>query len=97
MLENWLEAKAGLQPYQGGFLLHYLDKLAYPDISAAVPTVSGVLICVLNLALYARQMGIARKRYYPMAHAAMRFGETRPSPMVCMRGLNLSGEKSQKS
>jgi hypothetical protein len=32
--ENWLEARAGVQPYQGGFLLHYLDKLVYPDISA---------------------------------------------------------------
>ena len=27
LLENWLEAKAGVQPYQGGFLLHYMDKL----------------------------------------------------------------------
>jgi hypothetical protein len=33
-LENWFEGKAGVQPYQGGFLLHYLDKLVYPDISA---------------------------------------------------------------
>ena len=23
LLENWLEGKAGIQPYQGGFLLHY--------------------------------------------------------------------------
>src|SRR5262249_15099359 len=35
LVENWLEAKAGVQPYQGGFLLHYLDKLVYPDISPA--------------------------------------------------------------
>ena len=56
VLENWLEAKAGVQPYQGSFLLHYLDKLVYPDISATVLTVAGVLVCALNLALYARQM-----------------------------------------
>ena len=62
LLENWLEAKAGVQPYQGGFLLHYLDKLVYPDISATVLTISGVLICVLNLALYGGQMWIARVR-----------------------------------
>ena len=62
VLENWLEAKAGIQPYQGGFLLHYLDKLVYPDISASVLTVAGVLVCVLNLALYGRQMWIARHR-----------------------------------
>lgn len=62
VLENWLEAKAGVQPYQGGFLLHYLDKLVYPDISAIVLTFAGVLVCVFNLALYGRQMWIARTR-----------------------------------
>jgi hypothetical protein len=62
VLENWLEAKAGVQPYQGGFLLHYLDKLVYPDISVTVLTVAGVLVCVFNLALYGRQMWIARLR-----------------------------------
>ncbi len=59
-LENWFEAKAGVQPYQGGFLLHYLDKLVYPDISATVLTAAGVIICALNLALYGRQIWIAR-------------------------------------
>ena len=55
LLENWLEARAGIEPYQGGFLLHYLDKLVYPDISANVLTVAGVIVCVANLAFYARQ------------------------------------------
>jgi uncharacterized protein DUF2784 len=41
VLENRLEAKAGVQPYQGGFLLHYLDKFVYPDISATVLTIAG--------------------------------------------------------
>ena len=59
LLENRLEAKAGVQPYQGGFLLHYMDKLVYPDISATVLTVAGVLVCVLNLAIYGWQMWIA--------------------------------------
>jgi len=62
LLENWLEAKAGIQPYQGGFLLHYLDKLVYPDISATVLTTAGVLVCVFNLALYGRLMWRARTR-----------------------------------
>ncbi len=61
LLENWLEAR-GIEPYQGGFLLHYLDKLVYPDISATVLTVAGVLVCVLNLAIYGRQLWIARLR-----------------------------------
>jgi len=62
LLENWLEAKAGVQPYQGGFLLHYLDKVVYPDISASALTVAGVLVCVLNLAVYGRRMWIGRRR-----------------------------------
>jgi hypothetical protein len=62
LLENWFEAKAGVEPYQGGFLLHYLDKLVYPDISATLLTVAGLSICALNLALYGRQMRIARRR-----------------------------------
>ena len=32
LLENWLEGRAGVEPYQDGFLLHYLDRLVYPDI-----------------------------------------------------------------
>jgi len=61
LLENWLEGKAGVEPYQEGFLLHYLDKLVYPDISASVLTVAGVVICALNLAFYVRQMWSSQK------------------------------------
>jgi hypothetical protein len=56
LLENWLEARAGVEPYQGGFLLHYLDRVVYPNISPTVLTVAGVFVCALNLALYARQI-----------------------------------------
>lgn len=56
LLENWLETKAGIEPYQGGFLLHYLDRIVYPDISAMVLTVAGVIVCILNLALYGWQI-----------------------------------------
>ena len=55
LLENWLEEKAGVEPYQSGFLLHYLDKLVYPNISATALTVAGVIVCAFNLALYGRQ------------------------------------------
>jgi Protein of Unknown function (DUF2784) len=55
LLENWLVQKAGVEPYQGGFLLHYTDKLVYPDISATVLTVAGVLVCAFNLAIYSRR------------------------------------------
>lgn len=55
LLENWLETQAGITPYRGGFLLHYLDRLVYPDISATVLTAAGVLVCVANLTFYGLQ------------------------------------------
>jgi hypothetical protein len=59
LLENWLEGNAGVEPAQGGFLLHYLDKLVYPDISSTMLTIAAVIICALNLAFYGRQVWIA--------------------------------------
>ncbi len=62
LLENWLEGRAGVEPYQGGFLLHYLDKLVYPDISANLLAIAGVIVCVSNHVFYGRQMWIDRHR-----------------------------------
>ena len=62
VLETWLEAKAGIEPYQGGFLLHYLDKLVYPDISSATLTLAAVIVCGLNLAFYVRKIWMAQTR-----------------------------------
>lgn len=61
LLENWLEGRAGIAPYQGGFLLHYLDKLVYPDIPARVLTIAGVIICGLNFGFYGRKFRIAHR------------------------------------
>lgn len=62
LLENWLEARAGVEPYRGGFLLHYLDALVYPNVSPLILTVAGVIVCVLNLAVYARHLLVGRNR-----------------------------------
>jgi len=62
VLESWLERSAGVEPEQGAFLLYYLDKLVYPDISPTTLTTAGVLICILNLAFYGRQIWITRFR-----------------------------------
>ena len=59
LLENWLEGKARVEPDQSGFLLHYLDKLVYPDIPSTMLTIAAVIICALNLAFYGRQVWIA--------------------------------------
>ena len=60
-LENWVETQAGVQPYQGGFLLHYLDALVYPNVSGTLLTVVGVGVCILNLAVYVRRFWRSRK------------------------------------
>ncbi len=62
LLENWLEGKAGVEPEQSGFLLHYLDRLVYPNIPTAVLTIAAVIICALNLAFYASQIRVVRVR-----------------------------------
>jgi Protein of Unknown function (DUF2784) len=64
LLENWLEGRARIGPYQGGFLLHYLDKLVYPDISANVLTIAGVVVCLSNLAFYVRQLRVSRRAHH---------------------------------
>src|SRR5258708_6344188 len=63
LLEDWLERRAGIEPYQGGFLLHYLDKLVYPNISANVLTPLAVIVSLLNLAFFVRHVVIG-----PAAH-----------------------------
>ena len=63
-LEDWLERRAGIKLYQGGFLLHYLDKLVYPNISANVLTIVAVVVCLSNLAFYGRQMWISRYAHH---------------------------------
>jgi uncharacterized protein DUF2784 len=60
VLEKWLELKAGVEPYQAGFVLHYLDKVVYPDISPTLLTVVGVSICVFNLGLDGRALFVGR-------------------------------------
>ena len=44
-----LERQAGVQPYQGGFLLHFLDSVVYADISATLLASAGVVVCSVNL------------------------------------------------
>ena len=51
--ENWVETRAGVAPYQDGFLLHYLDALVYPSIPPLLLTSFGVAVCLVNLGIYA--------------------------------------------
>jgi len=50
--EQWLQARAGMQPYQESFLTHYLEALVYPNISQTLLTWCAVGVCLFILGLY---------------------------------------------
>lgn len=52
LAEQFFEARAGSSLYQGGFLLHYLDAIVYPNLPDWVVTCAGVAVCALNLGIY---------------------------------------------
>jgi len=52
MAEQFLQRRAGIVPYRGSFLLHVLDRIVYPDLSASFLTVCGVIVCIVNLTVY---------------------------------------------
>jgi hypothetical protein len=51
-LEQHFQQRAGMTPYRQSFLVHYLDRLVYPDIPLAVLVTAAVGVCVLNLGVY---------------------------------------------
>ena len=51
--ENWLIARGGAAPYAEPFVIHYLSKIVYPDIPPILIEISGVVVCVVNLCIYA--------------------------------------------
>ena len=46
---------------RGGFLLHYLDKLIYPEISLTVLTVAALIVCALNLGFYIWRLWVGQR------------------------------------
>ena len=52
LAEQYFEARIGPPLYQGGFLLHYLDAIVYPNLPSWVVTSAGVVVCALNLGIY---------------------------------------------
>jgi hypothetical protein len=53
LAENALESRAGIQPYSGGFLVHYLDAIVYPSLPVWLIITCGVTVCSFNLLIYA--------------------------------------------
>ena len=52
LVERYFESRAGIAPYHGGFLLHTLDAIVYPNLPGWAVTCAGVAVCALNLAVY---------------------------------------------
>ena len=52
-LEQRLQEQAGMATYEQPFLVHYLERLVYPDIPVNLLVTAAVGVCVLNLAVYA--------------------------------------------
>jgi hypothetical protein len=53
MAEQYFEARAGMHAYQGSFLLHYLDRIVYPNLPWWLVGSVGASICAINLGIYA--------------------------------------------
>ena len=53
-LEIWLRQQAGVDPYQGGFISHYLAPLIYPPgLTPSMQWVLGWILVSLNIIIYA--------------------------------------------
>ncbi|MFY9688455.1 MAG: DUF2784 family protein [Candidatus Acidiferrales bacterium] len=55
LAENWLEARAGIDPARDPFLVHILDATIYPNVPVWLVVGAAVLICAAILAIYVRR------------------------------------------
>ena len=55
MAETWLEARAGIEPASGPFLVRVLDAVVYPDLPEWVVVICAVLVCIAILLVYLRR------------------------------------------
>lgn len=53
--EAWLEARAGIEPSQGPFLVHILDATVYPNLPVSLVVGGAVLVCAGILGIYLRR------------------------------------------
>lgn len=53
--ETWLEARAGIEPAHGPFLVRVLDAVVYPDLPQWLVVGGAVVVCVAILGVYLRR------------------------------------------
>jgi Protein of Unknown function (DUF2784) len=52
VVEAWLEARAGIEPARGPFLVRVLDAVVYPDLPERFVVGGAVLACAAMLGVY---------------------------------------------
>jgi Protein of Unknown function (DUF2784) len=52
LAEQTLEARASSHAFSGGFLLHTLDAIVYPNVPLTLLITCAVAVCALNLGIY---------------------------------------------
>lgn len=57
MLEQSLEAKAGMTVWHGSFMVHYLNAIVYPNVPVSVIIWGATGVCCANLLIYAWRLG----------------------------------------
>jgi hypothetical protein len=68
LAENWLELRAGAAPYQGGFVLHYLDMLVYPNLPSILLTAAAILVVAVNVIIYGRRWREQTMKIHSIIH-----------------------------
>lgn len=53
--ESWLEARAGIEPTRGPFLLRILDAVVYPNLPERLVVGGAALVCLAILSVYLRR------------------------------------------
>lgn len=61
LLQQHFEAQAGMATYQGSFLMHYLNRIIYPNLPWWLVATVGASICALNLGIYGWRFCLWRK------------------------------------
>ncbi len=61
LVEEYFERGYKIDSYPGGFIIHYLEMLVYPDLPVWLVTLCGVAVCVANLSIYAWRWGKWRR------------------------------------
>jgi hypothetical protein len=52
LAEDWCDRRAGITPYRQTFLIHFLGRLVYPNVSQALITWTAVPVCVFIMGIY---------------------------------------------